>query len=310
MLPYHPEKMLSVAQFLRKSAYRFTTISPHSHSIYLNKHGDKVIANLRDIFGWNLKFDPTEIDSSLLAYLKDGGLVRAEGGLLRSLVRCSTAGSEFFFHSSYPTEQTDSVFFGPDTYRFLDFLGARATGDLGRLIDVGCGSGAGAIRCSAQASSVTFSDINPLALEFAKVNACLNAVDKAAPPMEFKLSDFFSQLEGKFDTVISNPPFVIDNLGRTYRHGGKFYGTELSQEIAKESYARLNKGGRLFLYTGAPQIEGVDVFKEAMQEFFKNKECNFFYNEMDPDIFGDELAGPLYSDVERLAAVTLVVTRT
>ena len=74
-----------------------------------------------------------------------------------------------FIHSSFPTDDSHSIFFGPDTYRFAQFL--KNFGVSGqRVVDVGAGSGAGVICIASQFDEVVFSDINPRALESAKIN--------------------------------------------------------------------------------------------------------------------------------------------
>ena len=57
------------------------------------------------------------------------------------------------------------------TYRFVRALSGRS---FGRVVDVGTGSGAAGILCSAHASEVVLADINPAALRAARTNLALN----------------------------------------------------------------------------------------------------------------------------------------
>jgi hypothetical protein len=116
--------MLNAATVLRQvaaSGYRFTTVTPLTHQRVLARRGREPGASLRDIFGWNLPFEPGALPPALLADLEHAGLVRREGTLLRSKVRIASLGDDLFFHSAYPTMEENAVFFGPDTSRFARF---------------------------------------------------------------------------------------------------------------------------------------------------------------------------------------------
>jgi methylase of polypeptide subunit release factors len=249
------------------------------------------------------------------------------GGLLRSTVRISSIDDELFLHTAYPTLQEEAVFFGPDTYRFARFIQqALRNGEGGdarlqrvasrgrpfRVLDVGCGSGAGALVAaraldsagSNAAVELTMNDINPLALQYAKANA-------ANGRLQVKLAegDALSAVGGQFDLIISNPPYLHDAARRTYRHGGARLGRALSVRIAQESLGRLAPGGQLLLYTGVAIVDGVDPFRAEMLPLLNEANCAWSYSEIDPDVFGEELEQPVYAHVDRIAAVGLIVTR-
>src|SRR6185503_5795976 len=151
-------------------------------------------------------------------------------------------------------------FFGPDTYRFARFLAQKAV-PARRLVDIGCGSGAGAVvaACASGASEIVMADINPAALRLARVNA--TAAGMAA---EIVHSDVLLDIDGTFDLVIANPPYLVDDDQRVYRHGGELLGAGLSLRIAREAAGRLNRGGRLLLYTASAIVHGVDAFALAV----------------------------------------------
>src|SRR5690606_24999929 len=98
-------------------------------------------------------------------------------------------------------------------------------------------------------------------------------------------------------------PYMRDPATRTYRDGGGTYGEALSVRIAREALARLAPGGTLLLYTGAPVVDGRDVFEEAIGGFFDAHDAT--YEELDPDVFGEALEDEGYERVERIAAVGL-----
>jgi release factor glutamine methyltransferase len=116
-------------------------------------------------------------------------------------------------------------------------------------------------------------------------------------------------LEGRFDLIVSNPPFMIDTAGRAYRHGGGPLGAGLSLAVAEQAVARLAPGGSLVLFTGAAIVEGEDPFRDAVAGLCTGAGLDWTYREFDPDAYGEELADAAYDAVERLALVILTATR-
>jgi methylase of polypeptide subunit release factors len=218
-------------------------------------------------------------------------------------VRFSSLGEHLFVHSAFPTRDNDSVFFGPDTYRFCAFLRAHA-GAARRVVDIGCGSGAGGIELAARCERVVLSDINTRALELARVNAALAGVNA-----EVVASDVLEGVDGNFDLIIANPPYMRDSAGRLYRDGGGDHGEALALRILRDGLSRLTPNGVLLLYTGAPIVAGRDTFMARAAPLLREHDVVASYEELDPDVFGDELDSPLYSGVERIAAVGLRVRR-
>lgn len=147
-------------------------------------------------------------------------------------------------------------------------------------------------------------DINPAALQMTVVNAaCAGIAVKPA------LGNALRAVQGDFDLIISNPPYLEDAAQRAYRHGGAGLGRALSVRIAEEALGRLVPGGRLLLYTGVAVVGGVDAFLADIQPSLTASQFDWSYSEIDPDVFGEELDQPAYAHVDRIAAVGLTVTR-
>jgi methylase of polypeptide subunit release factors len=193
------------------------------------------------------------------------------------------------------------VFFGPDTYRFCNLL-SRSVPRCFRLVDLGCGAGAGGLSVASSAERVVLSDVSPKALRFAAVNAVLAGVE-----VELAESDGLASVGDPIDVIVCNPPYLRDAGGRVYRDGGGDYGEGLGLRFLRESLERLTAGGTLVLYTGAPIVEGRDVFWQAARALCERPGLRVTYEELDPDVFGEELASPPYQDVDRIAAVGLIV---
>ena len=295
---------------LLAQGYRFTTITPATHEIVQARpHGRA--ATLRDIFGWSLPFLPEHLPPHMLAALADAEALTSVAGHSRSTVRFSTLGDQIFVHSAFPTGQADAVFFGPDTYRFAravrHSVATLAPRPKMRILDVGAGSGAGGIHAASLLRHadprLTLTDINHGALRSSRINAALNVV----PNVDVVESDLYGALDGAFDLIIANPPYLVDPLARLYRHGGGEFGAALSVRILEEGIARLAPRGRLLLYTGSAIVDGVDPLHETLRERLKHRPVRFSYEEIDPDVFGEELEHPPYDRVDRIAVVVATI---
>lgn len=174
-----------------------------------------------------------------------------------------------------------------------------------RVADIGCGAGPGAIAIASTArdAEVLMLDINALALRYARVNAAANGVVALAVN-----SDVLRDVEGRFNLIVSNPPYLIDGKSRSYRHGGGHLGEGLSLEILRQSMSRLSPGGTLLLYTGSAIVGGVDGFFRSAHKLLEGANFEWSYDEIDPDVFGEELELPAYVAADRIAAVVLTVT--
>lgn len=292
---------------LRARGYRFVTPTPETHARVLARPPRPGPAGLRDVFGWSRAFAPGDLDADLLDLLRRAGGAEETGERLRSRYRVSTLDGSMLAHSAFPTRAVDTVFFGPDSYRFADFVRRELAGArVGRLVDIGAGAGAGALAAAsvAEISALVMTDINPKALRLARVNAAFAGV-----AAEFVQTDGLDGVEGGFDVALANPPYIIDPEGRAYRHGGDLHGGRLSLEMAEAALAALNPGGRLLLYTGAAIVDGRNPLAEELRRLCEARGFDLTCRELDPDVFGEELSRPEYAEVERIAVIGAVASR-
>lgn len=305
----HIAPLLSELLFaLDEEGYDFVPPTPASHARVVGRPDRQRAWDLSGVFGWSLPFDLSEVPVPLSGALKQAGILKADGnGLYKSIYRVARLHDMLFVHSAYPTNDVNSVFLGPDSYRFADFIVANTPLDKSdlRIADYGSGAGVGGIVAATRvgAQSVVLADINPDALFLASVNARHaglrpETVEVRAP----------SDLKGAFDIIVTHPPFMIDEDRRAYRDGGGLYGAQLSRDWVLDAMYRLRHGGTVIMHTGAPIVHGVDVLYTHLDDQLASSDFSLEYRELGPDIFGDELDKPAYADVDRIAAVGAVVT--
>lgn len=318
--------LVALGTALHERGYVFVTPTPDTHRRVLARraHAQAALTGesaLRDIFGWTCRFRPELLPTSLLTLCQAANIVTPadEAGSVSSRVRFSTLDGplghrHLFVHSAYPTADRDAVFFGPDSYRFSAAV-MRTVTAAGRLVDVGCGTGVGGLVLGARTNEVVLADVNLRALALAAVNVALareiGVLDRATK-VSLCESDVLDGVQGDIDVVISNPPYLVDTSkdggGRLYRDGGGSQGTDLAVRIAASALKRLarGRGGQLVLYTGVPIVAGRNVLQDRLEPLLRGGAARWTWEELDPDVFGEELDGEAYLDTERLAAVVLM----
>ncbi|WP_415643774.1 methyltransferase [Sphingomonas antarctica] len=258
------------------------------------------------MFGWSLPFGERLLPADLLEPLRASGGLEDVFGAFRAKLRVSSVDGRLYVHSSFPTVAADAVFLGPDSYRFARLIAAELSrqplAKTARVVDIGTGAGVGALTVGGLAPNAKLlgTDINADALRLASVNATAAGMD-----LQVIQTSALDGIDGTFDLILLNPPFIADDGDRVYRDGGRRHGGQLSLDLAKAALARLAPGGRLILYTGSAIIKGQDRLHQTLARLIENG-CRLEYNELDPDIFGEELSEPAYSEVDRIALVSAI----
>ena len=299
------EALVALLAALKARNYQFVTTTNDTHRLVSWRLFQGTRHTLRDIFGWSRPFRDGDLEVEILALMREAGILVERGRRLSSALRVSSLGEDLFLHSAYPPKARDAVFFGPDSYRYADFI-RQELGHANRIVDIGAGSGVGGIvaaRVCPQAA-VVLADINPAALRLARINAAASVVS-----VEVIESDGLSKVTGAIDVAIANPPYILGSGGRTYRDGGDLLGARLSLDWAKAAMDRLPAGGRLLLYTGSAIVEGRDRLKAELEAIVGEVGAQLRYREIDPDVFGSTLMHPAYRRVDRIAAVGAVLEK-
>lgn len=302
--------LLHLAQALRERGYHFITPTPLTHERVNQRVENALAKDLAGVFGWSRPFQHELLPPALFSLMDQASILVPSDSRWRSGVRLSSLDGQLFVHSAYPTDAPDAVFFGPDTYRFANAIQAHLNnhpGNIQRAVDIGCGSGAGAIltALARPQAEVLAVDINPSALRLTRINAALAGADK----LRAQHSDLLNNVDGEFDLILANPPYLIDPSERAYRHGGGPLGAGLSLAILDSALERLAPCGTLLLYTGVAMIGNQDPFLREVSQRLEGRGLQWRYREVDPDVFGEELLDGAYTECDRIAAVVLEVTR-
>jgi methylase of polypeptide subunit release factors len=300
-------ELLGLLSALARLNYRFITVTPATHARLISKRASG--RNLRDLLGWSLPTPRELVPHPIVELLEAANELTTEGDIVRSRIRVSSCGDRLFIHSAYPTAAHDSVYLGPDSYRFVRFITRQCNNlrSARHLVDLGCGTGIGGIELGRglEKAWVTLMDSNEKALRYAAVNA-----RHAMVQVETVLGDGLHALAGEApDLIIANPPYMMDPEGPAYRDGGGLHGAELSLRWASDALARLAPRGILLLYTGSAIVGGEDIFRGQLEREALRLGCTLSYEEVDPDVFSEQLDDPGYADVERIAAVTAVLKK-
>ncbi len=158
-----------------------------------------------------------------------------------------------------------------DTEILVDEVVKYVGDEFYKVLDMCTGSGCIAITISDMCDNATVvaSDISKDAIEIAKENNQLNCTD-----VTFVESDLFKSVEGTFDVIVSNPPYIksdeIENLQEEVKlhdprlalDGGES-GLDFYRKIIKQAKDYLKTNGMIFFEIGFDQAEEVsNILKE------------------------------------------------
>ncbi|EEL2494521.1 16S rRNA (guanine(1207)-N(2))-methyltransferase RsmC [Salmonella enterica] len=108
----------------------------------------------------------------------------------------------------------------------------------GKVLDVGCGAGvlSAALASHSPKVRLTLCDVSAPAVEASRATLAVNGLDG-----DVFASNVFSEVKGRFDMIISNPPF----------HDGMQTSLDAAQTLIRSAVRHLNSGGELRIVANA-----------------------------------------------------------
>jgi release factor glutamine methyltransferase len=154
----------------------------------------------------------------------------------------------------------------PETEELAEWILSMSMGDDLKVLDMGCGSGVLGLTLAAERPTwqVTLADVSEDALALTKENAAALGIGNA----RLLRSDLFSAVEGEFDGIVANLPYVPESerasLSREVMHDpalalfGGADGLEVIRRFIPEALRRLKPGGWMVLEIGHDQASQVE----------------------------------------------------
>ncbi len=143
-------------------------------------------------------------------------------------------------------------------------------------LEIGTGTGILALEASNYCKKVLAVDIDKEAIDYCKKNIKRKNI-------KFKLSDLFSNVKGKFDLIIFNPPYLPnDQLVKDKALDGGKKGYELIERFLNQVNSHLNKNGKILLIfsslTNKKKINS--LIKKNNLKFKELEKQKFFFEEL------------------------------
>lgn len=184
-------------------------------------------------------------------------------------------GLSFYVDENVLIPQPDTEILVEEAINLISEYGAK------KVLDLCTGSGAIAISVKKKCDSaeIVGVDISEAALEVAIKNAKSNEVD-----VKFKKSDMFKNINEKFDIIVSNPPYIENEVIKTLPKevqnepyialAGGEDGLDFYKVIAQDAKKYLNENGIVAVEIGYNQRESViKLFeKEGYKEIYSKKD--------------------------------------
>jgi release factor glutamine methyltransferase len=147
-----------------------------------------------------------------------------------------------------------------------------------RILDIGAGSGAVGIAVASEwpGAAIVATELSAAALEVARENA--KRLLEPDRKIAFVQGDLYGGVEGIFDIICSNPPYIGEAEYATLAREVTLYeprealvagpeGTEFHRRIAAGAGDRLKPGGWLLMEMGAEQREALTAILEEIKIF-------------------------------------------
>jgi release factor glutamine methyltransferase len=225
-----------------------------------------------------LQFD-RPLEESDLVPLREVLKKRGEGIPLQHLL-----GTVWFHKHEFKTDAR-ALIPRPETEELAEWVLSWELPENQSILDIGCGSGVLGLTLAAARPGwhVTLADVSPEALSLTRENAGQLEISNVS----LVESDLFSALDGQFDGIVANLPYVPESdratMAREVLHDPALAlfsgvdGLDLIRRFVPEAFEHLNPGGWLVMEIGHDQASQVAGFLHA---------CSFTAVEVKTDLSG------------------------
>jgi len=110
------------------------------------------------------------------------------------------------------------------------------------VLDMGTGSGILGLFCAMRGARVTLTDVDETAIQHS-----LKAANVLGLTLETRLSDLFTNVNGRFDLVLFNPPYLPSRAVEDRTIDGGSMGRAMTERFLQELPNHLKKDGAAFL---------------------------------------------------------------
>lgn len=148
------------------------------------------------------------------------------------------------------------------------------------FLEVGAGTGLIAIHAAKMGAKVTATDVNPHAVELTRRNAARSQVR-----IQVLQSDLFDKVNGYFDVIAFNPPYLPSDssstswIERSWSGGEK--GSEILVSFLDQAWRHLAPGGRIYMVLSS--LTGLTSVLKAAKERYESEmleEQRMFFESM------------------------------
>jgi release factor glutamine methyltransferase len=145
-----------------------------------------------------------------------------------------------------------------------------------KVLDVGTGSGILGLYCAMQGAHVTATDIDELAVTEAGRNA-----ERLGVQLELLVSDLFSNVPGRFDLVLFNPPYLPSEHIEDRSVDGGPKGTLVADRFLNQLGDHLEKNGCALLLLSSLNDPASVKLRHGAYEFSTVARRQLFFEELE-----------------------------
>lgn len=257
---------MQIKDWLKKAQQALVTATSDSPKLDAEVLATHALAKNR---AWLYAFDDYQLSSQEQELLERLLSRRLQGEPVAYIT-----GSREFWSLSLATNAS-TLIPRPDTETLVEWALELELPEKAQVLDLGTGTGAIALALASEHPlwQVQGVDANEQAVELAKTNAASNLIslqtNDGHPRVQFYVSNWFSQVQGQFHLIVSNPPYIDKNDEHLHQGDVRFepHSALVAEQqgladlacIIAASPEYLVSGGWLLLEHGYQQAEAVQA---------------------------------------------------